>query len=140
MTTKDYLSQIDRLEKMVQNKLTEIYQLKTMACSVTVSNDGERVQTSGDKDQIGAVVAKIIDLEADVDAMIDKRCAIVNQIDSMEDTKTYDILAKRYILRKSINELAEERDITFRHMKRLIYEAEKEFENKYGENYIGNRY
>ena len=46
MDTKQYLNQIHRLDIQIQNKLSEIYKLKTMACNVTVSNDREIVQTS----------------------------------------------------------------------------------------------
>ena len=46
MTTQNYLSQIERLEKMIENKLSEIYRLKEMACGITNSTESERVQTS----------------------------------------------------------------------------------------------
>ena len=96
MVTKQYLWQIERLDKMIQNKLSEIYQLKTMACSVTVSNDGERVQTSSDKDRLGSTVAKIVDLEKEtdrlVDRFIDKRNHIIEQIDGIEDMNMYHVL------------------------------------------------
>ena len=89
MDTKQYLSQIERLDKMIQNKLSEIYQLKTMACSVTVSNEKERVQTSSDKDRLGSTVAKIVDLEKETDRLVDrfieKRNHIIEQIDGIED-------------------------------------------------------
>ena len=41
MTAKQYLTKVDMLDRMIKNKLSEIYQLKTMACSITVSNDGD---------------------------------------------------------------------------------------------------
>ena len=42
MTTQNYLSQIERLEKMIENKLSEIYRLKAMACGITNSTESER--------------------------------------------------------------------------------------------------
>lgn len=63
MNTKTYLNQISRLDKMIQNKLSEIYRLKTIACSVTVSTDKEAVDVSSDKDKLGSTVTKIVDLE-----------------------------------------------------------------------------
>ena len=56
MNTKTYLNQISRLDKMIQNKLSEIYRLKTIACSVTVSTDKEAVDVSSDKDKLGSTV------------------------------------------------------------------------------------
>lgn len=136
MTTKCYLSQVERLEKMIQNKLGEIHLLKIMACNVTVSNGNERVQTSGDKDKIGSVVSKIIDMENEVVSMIDKRCNIVLQIESIQNTDLYDVLAKRYILGKSNKEIAIERKESDRHITRLFEMAHEEFERNYGEKYM----
>lgn len=136
METKQYLNQISRLERQIQNKLSEIYQLKTMACSVTVSNDNERVQTSGAKDKVGAVVSKIVDMEHEVDTMIDKRCDIVAQIESMENTDFYDMLAQIYILKKELKVVAIEKKMSYSHAKRVHGQAIDEFEKMYGEKYL----
>lgn len=137
MNTKQYLSQIERYEKMIQNKLSEINQLKTMACNVTIPAGNERVQTSPDKDKIGTIVSRIADLEKEVDSMIEKRCEIVKQIESIEDTDVYDVLAKRYILKKDLKVIAVERGISFRHIGRVHFDALKTFERKYGSRYLG---
>lgn len=136
MTTKNYLGQIERFEKMVQNKLSEINQLKTMACSVTVPAGNERVQTSSDKDKVGTIVSRIADLEKEVDSMIEKRCMIVKQIESIEDTDIYDVLAKRYILKKDLKVIAVERGVSFRYMGSVHSNALKMFEKKYGMHYL----
>lgn len=137
MTTKTYLGQIERFEKMIQNKLTEINQLKVMVCNVTVPTSNERVQTSSDKDKVGTLVSRIADLEKEVDSMIEKRGMIVNQIDSIEDTDVYDVLAKRYILKKDLKVIAVEKGVSFRHMGRIHFDALKMFEKKYGSRYLG---
>ena len=72
MTTKQYLNQIHRIDKMINNKLSEIYQLKNLACSISISDNSERVQTSSDKDALGNAVSKIVDLEREVNDCIDK--------------------------------------------------------------------
>lgn len=136
MDTKTYLQQISRFDRMIKNKLSEIYQLKTMACGVTVSSDNERVQTSGGKDKVCAVVSKIVDMEHEVDNMIDKRCDIVAQIESMEDTDLYDMLAQIYILKKELKVVAIEKKMSYSHAKRLHGQAVEEFEKLYGEKYL----
>ena len=84
MTTKQYLGQIDRYNKIISNKLSEIYQLKSLACSISVSADKEKIQTSSDKDRLGAAVAKIVDLESEINSTIDtfleKRKKIIMQV------------------------------------------------------------
>lgn len=107
-----------------------------MACSVTVSNDNERVQTSGAKDKVGAVVSKIVDMEHEVDTMIDKRCDIVAQIESMENTDFYDMLAQIYILKKELKVVAIEKKMSYSHAKRVHGQAIDEFEKMYGEKYL----
>ena len=140
MTTKSYLSQIERLDRMIQNKLSEIYQLKTMACSVTVSNDGERVQNSGDKDRMGTTVAKIVDLERETDELVDsfveKRKRIVEQIDSIDNIDYYNVLSMRYVSRDTFESIAEKTNWSIRKVFSIHGEALKEFEKLYGSEYL----
>jgi hypothetical protein len=140
METKKYLGQIDRLDKMIQNKLSEIYQLKTMACSVSVSNEGERVQTSPDMDRLGSVVAKIIDLENETDALVDtfvdRRAHIISQIDSMENVDYYHILSLRYVHMKTFDYIAKKTNWSIRKVFSLHGEALLEFERLYGQEYL----
>lgn len=140
MDTKQYLSQIERLDKMIQNKLSEIYQLKTMACSITVSNENERVQTSTDKDRLGSVVSKIVDLEKEtdrlVDSFIDKRNHIISQIDGLDNIDYYHVLSMRYVGRNTFEEIAKNTNWSIRKVFSIHGEALKEFENLYGSEYL----
>ena len=140
MDTKQYVSQIERLDKMIQNKLSEIYQLKTMACSVTVSNEKERVQTSSDKDRLGSTVAKIVDLEKEtdrlVDSFIDKRNHIIGQIDGLDNVDYYNVLSMRYVGRDTYEEIANKTNWSIRKVFSMHGEALKEFERLYGREYL----
>ncbi len=125
---------------MIQNKLSEIYQLKTMACSVSVSNDGERVQNSGDKDRMGSAVARIVDLERETDSLVDsfvrKRKKIVEQIDSIEDVDYYHVLSMRYVSRDTFESIAEKTNWSIRKVFTLHGKALLEFERLYGSEYL----
>ena len=140
MVTKQYLSQIERLDKMIQNKLSEIYQLKTMACSVTVSNEKERIQTSSDKDRLGSTVAKIVDLEKEtdrlVDSFIDKRNHIISQIDGLDNVDYYNVLSMRYVGRDTYEEISNKTNWSIRKVFSIHGEALKEFERLYGREYL----
>lgn len=142
MDTKSYLNQISRLERQIQNKLSEIYQLKTMACSVTVSNDNERVQTSGDKDRLGSVVAKIVDLEKEtdniVDSFVDKRNRIIKQIDGMHNEDYYHVLSMRYVGKNTYEDIAKSTNWSIRKVFGLHDKALQEFERLYGDEYLEN--
>lgn len=143
MTTKEYLGQISRLDRMIQNKLSEIYQLKTMACSVTVSSDKERVQTSADKDRLGSTVAKITDLEKETDMLVDdfvnKRKHIIEQIDRMSDINMYHVLSARYVSKKTFDEIADELTYSRMQVNRIHGKALLEFEKRYGNEYINEK-
>lgn len=139
MDTKQYLGQIGRIEKYMKNKLYEICRLKNMACSVTVSSDIEKVQSSGSKDQVGLVVSKIVDMENCYKEKIKKRDLIVSQIESIENDDLYDVLAKIYILGDPLKVVAIDKKISYKQAKRLHEKAIVVFEEKYGYLYLGQK-
>lgn len=140
MTTKEYLGQISRLNRMINNKLTEIAQLKDMVVSISAPQSGERVQTTQNFDKIGTKYAKIDEMERKIDGMVDelvdKKEKIIQQIDSMEDENTYNILFARYIEKKTFEVIATEMKYSWRQVVRLHGTALKQFEKKYGEVYL----
>lgn len=140
MTTKEYLNQIERLDKMITNKLSEIYQLKIMACSITVSGDSERVQTSGNHDKLGSTIAKIVDLEREtdelVDSLVDKRKEILRQIDNMKNIDNYDVLHKHYVERRTFQDIADSENWSIRQVFNIHGRALQEFEKMYGDTYL----
>ena len=143
MTTKEYLGQISRLNRMINNKLTEIAQLKDMVASISAPQSGERVQTTPNFDKIGTKYAKIDEMERKIDGMVDelvnKKEKIIQQIDSMEDENTYNILFARYIEKKTFEVIATEMKYSWRQVVRLHGTALKQFEKKYGEGYLNEQ-
>ena len=140
MTTKQYLNQIDRINRMINNKLAEVYQLKTMVCSISVSVNEDKVQSSSDKDKLGSAVAKIVDLENEInkaiDIYVDKKERIVSQIDSVKDIMEYQVLFSRYIEHKTLEQIAEDNDYSVRQILRIHGNALVEFEKKFGQEYL----
>ena len=53
MTTKEYLQQIGKLNKMINNKMIELAQMKEMAYSIKAVGTDERVISSSDPDKTG---------------------------------------------------------------------------------------
>lgn len=139
-STKAYLSQIDRLDRMIQNKFSEINHLKTIATSITIAPKDVNVQISSDKDRMGSAVAKLIDLEKETDKLIDdyidKRKRIIEQIDSMEDTNMYHVLFEKYVNRKDLSVISVEMGYSFKQVCRIHGNALVEFERIYGKEYI----
>lgn len=140
MTTKNYLEQIERLDRMIQNKLSEIEQLKHIATSITISPKEVNVQVSSDKDRMGNAVSKLIDLEKETDRLVDeymdKRKRIIEQIDSIKDTNMYHVLSEKYISRKGLSVIAVEMGYSFKQVCRIHGNALVEFERLYGKEYL----
>lgn len=140
MTTKDYLNQISRLNRMINNKLTEITQLRELSCSISAIGNEEKVISSSDPDKIGATYAKIDEMERNLDKMIDeyieKKNLIIGQIDSIENEDCYNILFSRYIEKKTFEVIATEMKYSWRQIIRLHGKALKAFEEKYGNTYL----
>lgn len=140
MTTKDYLNQISRLNRMINNKLTEITQLRELSCSISAIRNEEKVKSSSDPDKIGSTYAKIDEMERNLDKTIDeytdKKNVIIGQIDGIEDEDYYNILFSRYIEKKTFEVIATEMNFSYRNVTRLHGRALKAFEDKYGETYL----
>lgn len=140
MTTKEYLNQISRLNRMINNKLVEIQQLRDLALGISSISTGERVQSTPDFDKIGSKMAKIDELEKNLDETIDKyvdlKNRIIGQIESMEDEITYNILFSRYIEKKQFELIAIDMGYSWRQIIRLHGNALRQFEEKYGNEYM----
>lgn len=140
MTTKEYLSQISRLDRMIKNKLTELSQLKEISCGLSAMPNEERVQSTPNHDKIGSAYCKIETMEENIDKLIDeyvdKKDEIISQIDNIEDEVLYDILFSRYISKKTFEKIADNLHYSFRQTTRLHGKALQEFEKKYGYLYL----
>lgn len=140
MTTKQYLGQIERLNRMIENKLSEIYEIKSMACNISVPTDKERVQSSGAKDRLGDAIAKLVDLERETDELVDmfiaKRKHIIEQIDQIEKKEHYLILTYKYVQCMDFKSIFLKMGISERKMYSIYGQALKEFEKLYGNEYL----
>lgn len=103
MKAKDFMLQIKKLDKMIENKLAEREHWLSMATSTTAAaapETGVRVQTSGSKQQMENAVARYIDIERDIneciDRLYDERKKIISVIEKL-DVVQYDLLHKMYV-------------------------------------------
>lgn len=125
---------------MINNKLVEIQQLRDLALGISSISTGERVQSTPDFDKIGSKMAKIDELEKNLDETIDKyvdlKNQIIGQIESMEDEITYNILFSRYIEKKQFELIAIDMGYSWRQIIRLHGNALRQFEEKFGNEYM----
>jgi DNA-directed RNA polymerase specialized sigma subunit len=131
MNTQEYLGQISKLDKMIERKLCEVNRLDQQIHSIAGVPEGEKVQKSPDLDKLCTGVSKLIDFEreteAEVEECINKRKAIIAQIDAIPSKAYYVVLTDRYVREKTFDEIASEMGCTKRHALRLHSEALEEF-------------
>lgn len=97
--TKAFLNKVSKIDKLINNKLDEIQQLRSLAESMSISL-GERVQSSGSKHRMADVVEKYVEMEREVDAEIDKlllaKKEVIEVIEQLP-LDEYDILYQVYV-------------------------------------------
>lgn len=139
METKEYLQQIGRYDRLINNKLVELAQYKSMACSVSAVKNDERVQSSPSYDTMDKIVSKIEQMENEIDMLVDRyidnKRIIISQIDSMSDEMTYQILFSRYVEQKTFEKMAIEMNYCYKQIIRRHGKALQEFEQKWGNTY-----
>ena len=139
METKEYLQQIGRYDRLINNKLVELAQYRSMACSVSAVKNDEKVQSSPSHDTMDKIVSKIEQLENEIDMLVDRyidnKRIIISQIDSMSDEMTYQILFSRYVEQKTFEKMAIEMNYCYKQIIRRHGKALREFEQKWGDTY-----
>lgn len=140
MTTKEYLNQIRKLTFMVDAKLEEIYRLRTLACRITVSTEGERVKSTPDPDRLADAVAKIIKNEEELNILVkrlmNQRTQIIGMIDELENPNSHKILTLRYVQELTDKEIAAKMNIVPSNVYKIQKAALREFEERFGDRYL----
>ena len=133
MDTKQYLNQISRYDRMINNKLSEISQLRELTMSIQAVSYEEKTGPVNKKtDKIGNAFCKIEKMEEKLDKLIDEYVDLKREImliiSMVKSERHREILSKKYLELKSIYEIAEELGITDRGCKKAHKKALDEFE------------
>ena len=99
MTAKEYLNRYCRINAEIDCKLEEIARYRSMATRLSPT---ARFDKNGNvTDKVGRAVAKIVDLEREIDAEIDElervRTEITDTIAAVGDERYKTLLTMRYI-------------------------------------------
>lgn len=110
MNAKEYLQQVEKLDKLIENKLIEKRQWFEIATGTTSQLAADKVQTSGNHSKIEDAVIKIVDIEREIteqiDRFIDLKKEVIKTIEQLKPVE-YDFLHKVYIQYKTLSEVAE---------------------------------
>lgn len=147
MKAKEYLQQLQRLDTVINQKIKELDDLRLKSRSTgSIDYSKERVQTSPSGDApFVKLIGRIVDLEAEInaeiDAFVDEKHKIINQIQGLKNSKYIEILYKHYVEFKRLEVVAVEMNFTYQYVVELHGYALKDFQttyenllNSYGEN------
>ena len=112
MKAKEFVKQIQKLDKMIENKLIEKEQWKLIALSATaqsgksvningILHNAEKVQSSSKhQDKMAEAVVKYMNIESEIDEyideLIDRKMDVISVIEQLEIDE-YDLLHKMYV-------------------------------------------
>ena len=103
MTAKQYLRQAYHLNELINSHIKELEQLRLLSTSVP-STDFSKERVQGGKlpgDRISNIIAKIVDLEKqindEIDHFVDLKKEIHDAIDAVKNPKERLVLRYRYI-------------------------------------------
>ena len=137
MKAKEYLRHLQRLDTMINQKIKELNDLRMISQSTGgMDYSKERVQSSptGDAPFVQSVL-RIAELEkeinAEIDRFVDEKHTVINQIQALQNPRYIDILYKRYIEYKSLEQICVEMKFSYDHIRHLHGDALKEFGEKF---------
>lgn len=133
MTAKAYLAELRRLDACINQRLQEKAAL--YASTVKASRTGDPVHASGGRDAMPGLIQRLTNLEADIDRRIDafvnRKHRIIQQIQELDNAAYVSLLYKRYVEYKRLEQIAAEMHYTYQHIRVLHGKALRAFEQRY---------
>jgi len=110
MTAKEFLSQAYLLDKRIERKIEVVHSLNELATKATATISGMPHNPSGSKSQMADTICKIIDLQneinADIDKLVDLKAEIISVIKRVENAEYQMLLEQRYLCYESWDEIS----------------------------------
>ena len=114
---KDFLKRLKKLDVLIENKLIEKEQWKSIAMNVTSGkHDSEKVQSTGNPQKMADAVIKYMEIEEEIDQYIDRLVdakrdvtSVIEQLNPIQ----YDILHKVYVQYMTLNAVSIAYDNTY---------------------------
>lgn len=132
MTAKEYLSQAYRLDRRIDSKLEQLSALRDTTTKATSVMNDVVVSRSRNMQSLQDTIAKIVDMEReldhDIDQLVDLKRDITRLIKLVNNPQYQLILEMRYLTYKSWREIADRLEVDERYIYKLHGLALKEFE------------
>lgn len=117
---KQELQKIKLIDTQIDSMLAEVSQIRSMAMKVTASIGGEGGSGSYGGDKLGDAVARIVDLEEEIDRkieeLLDRKKKWLELIYDIGDPSYIKVLHRRYFLYETFERIATETDYSYRNV------------------------
>ena len=127
MTPKEYLNQAYWLDRRIDSKLEQLSELRKIAVKTTSIMIEDVVSHTRNVHSMQDVIAKIVDMQAeinaDIDRLVDLKSEIMHVIKAVRNPEHQTLLELRYLCFKSWEYVAEQMGYNVRHIYRLHDEA-----------------
>lgn len=118
MGAKEYLQKIRMYDTRIESKLLEVQALRAMITKITPTMKTDVVTASSPQDKLGDAVAKIVDLETEIDneidAYVDLKREVTALLERLENPFHYKVLHQRYFLYHTFERIATDMHYSFR--------------------------
>lgn len=134
----DLLYSLRRDNEEINDMISRLEELRALATSMTAPTDKEAVQTSGSGDKLVKLVAKIIDLENDINAEVDAYCErkeVVKEIAFKIKNESYQNMIYDYFLcNLPLWQIADDYEITYDNARQRLVRSKRIFEKIFEED------
>ena len=117
---KAYLRKIELLDANINNRIDDLHALKSLVTKITATISPVCVSGSGNQDKLGDSVAKIIELQDEInrkiDRFVDLKREISDLLEQIEDPDQVKVLHKRYFEYKTWEQIALEVGYKYRNV------------------------
>ena len=117
---KAYLRKIPLLNANINSKLNDLHELRTMVTKITSTISPVCVSGSGNQDKLGNAVAKIVDLQEEInrkiDMYVDLKREAIEILEQIQDPDQVQVLHKRYFENKPWERIACEMNYSYRNV------------------------
>lgn len=102
MKAKEYLNKLKKYDFIIKSKAEEVKRWHDIATNITIRQEGERVQSSGDKDKLGASVSIYVDLEEellqDIQLFEKARREIIDTLTDVLNGEEYSVCYQHFVI------------------------------------------
>ncbi len=133
MKAREYLEQLQKMDIAINQNIAWLYELKNIRKELKgVNYTSQKVKTSkSNRADFEKTLLIIMDMEQNIndsiDKFVDQKNEIIKQIQSLDNHKYVQVLYKKYVEYKRLEEIAIEMHYSYQYIKEIHKKALQEF-------------